>query len=118
MESIYFSKEDLLEIFQDGENYILKYPTFNVSQPEAEREISKAAVDSYLSGEHTGKELLYYAETGMWEPPLTQEESNRQFLREHPEFLLIDTDSKKQYFSEEEFADLLEKGRQISQNHQ
>ena len=32
-----------------------------------------------------------------------------QFLRDNPEFLLIDTDRKRHYFSEKEFEELLQK---------
>lgn len=58
MESIYVSQKDMLEICQDGDKYFLRYPTFNITCPEVIREIPKEAADSYMSGEHTGKELM------------------------------------------------------------
>ena len=115
MELIYFSKEDILEIYKDGDKYILKYPTFNITMPEVEKEIPKEAVDSYLAGEHTGEQLIFYAGTGAWESKITQREANIKFLRDNPEFLLIDTERKKQYFSEEEFNELLQKAHELSE---
>ena len=35
MESIYVSQKDMLEICQDGDKYFLRYPTFNITCPEA-----------------------------------------------------------------------------------
>ena len=66
MESIYVSQKDMLEICQDGDKYFLRYPTFNITCPEVIREIPKEAADSYMSGEHTGKELMNYAQYGFW----------------------------------------------------
>ena len=66
MKTIYLSKEDMLEICQDGDKYFLHYPTFNITCPEVIREIPKEAADSYMSGEHTGKELMNYAQFGFW----------------------------------------------------
>ena len=66
MESIYVSQKDMLEICQDGDKYFLRYPTFNITMPEVVQEIPKEAADSYMSGEHTGKELMNYADYGFW----------------------------------------------------
>lgn len=103
MELVYVSKEDILEIYKDGEKYLLKYPTFNVTMPEVVKEITKEALDRYLSGEYTGKELITYANQGFWRTKhqLTQEESDRNFLRKHPEFIEKNIDESKQLFSDE-----------------
>ena len=66
MKSVYTSQKDMLEICQDGNKYFLRYPTFNIICPEVVREIPKEAADSYMSGEHTGKELMNYAKYGFW----------------------------------------------------
>ncbi len=34
--------------------------------PEVVKEILKEVVDSYLAGEHTGQELMNYANYGFW----------------------------------------------------
>ena len=109
MKVIYLSKRDMLEICQDGDKYFLRYPTFNITMPEVVQEIPKEAADSYISGEHTGKELLNYAQYGFWKSKISQEDANIQFLRDNPEFLLMDTDRKRHYFSEKEFEELLQK---------
>ena len=109
MKVIYLSKKDMLEICQDGDKYFLRYPTFNITMPEVVKEIPKEAVDSYLAGEHDGEELINYANFGFWKSKISQEDANIQFLRDNPEFLLIDTDRKRHYFSEKEFEELLQK---------
>ena len=109
MKEINLSKKDMLEIYQDGDKYFLRYPTFNITMPEVVKEIPKEAVDSYLAGEHDGEELINYANFGFWKSKISQEDANIQFLRDNPEFLLIDTDRKRHYFSEKEFEELLQK---------
>ena len=109
MKEINLSKKDMLEICQDGDKYFLRYPTFNITMPEVVKEIPKEAVDSYLEGEHDGEELINYANFGFWKSKISQEDANIQFLRDNPEFLLIDTDRKRHYFSEKEFEELLKK---------
>ena len=109
MESIYVSQKDMLEICQDGDKYFLRYPTFNITMPEVVKEIPKEAVDSYLAREHDGEELINYANFEFWKSKISQEDANIQFLRDNPEFLLIDTDRKRHYFSEKEFDELLQK---------
>ena len=107
-------KGDMLEIYEANGKYILKYPTFNITMPEVVKEIPKEAVDSYLAGEHDGEELINYANFGFWKSKISQEDANIQFLRDNPEFLLIDTDRKRHYFSEKEFEELLKKAHEVS----
>ena len=109
MKEIPTKKGDMLEIYEANGKYILKYPTFNITMPEVVKEIPKEAVDSYLAGEHDGEELINYANFGFWKSKISQEDANIQFLRDNPEFLLIDTDRKRHYFSEKEFEELLQK---------
>ena len=109
MKEIPTKKGDMLEIYEANGKYILKYPTFNITMPEVVKEIPKEAVDSYLAGKHDGEELINYANFGFWKSKISQEDANIQFLRDNPEFLLIDTDRKRHYFSEKEFEELLQK---------
>ena len=90
MKSIYTSQKDMLEICQDGNKYFLRYPTFNITCPEVVREIPKEAADSYMSGEHTGKELMNYAQYGFWKSKkqYTQDESGKLFIENHTSFIL------------------------------
>ena len=110
MKEIPTKKGDVLEIYEANGKYILKYPTFNITMPEVVKEIPKEAVDSYLAGEHDGEELINYANFGF-----SQEDAKIQFLRDNPEFLLIDTDRKRHYFSEKEFEELLKKAHEVSE---
>ena len=114
MKEIPSKKGDMLEIYETNGKYILKYPTFNITLPEVSKEIPKEAVDSYLAGEHNGEELINYANFGFWESKISQEDANIQFLRDNPEFLLIDTDRKRYYFSAKEFEELLKKAHMES----
>lgn len=109
MESIYVSQKDMLEICQDGDKYFLRYPTFNITCPEVIREISKEAADSYMSGEHTGKELMNYAQYGFWKSKkqYTQEESDKIFIRNNPDLIFNDLSDNQKIFSSEEFTQIV-----------
>ena len=109
MESIYVSQKDMLEICQDGDKYFLRYPTFNITCPEVVQEIPKEAADSYISGEHTGKELMNYAQYGFWKSKrqYTQEESDKLFIEGHPSFILINPKNCRSLFTEEEFRQIV-----------
>ncbi|MDU1405743.1 MAG: DUF6572 domain-containing protein [Streptococcus mitis] len=109
MESIYVSQKDMLEICQDGDKYFLRYPTFNITMPEVVQEIPKEAADSYMSGEHTGKELMNYAQYGFWKSKkqYTQEESDKIFIRNNPDLIFNDLSDNQKIFSPEEFNQIV-----------
>ena len=109
MESIYVSQKDMLEICQDGDKYFLRYPTFNITMPEVVQEIPKEAADSYMSGEHTGKELMTYAQYGFWKSKkqYTQEESNKIFIQNNPDLIFNDLSDNQKIFSPEEFTQIV-----------
>ena len=109
MKVIYLSKKDMLEICQDGDKYFLRYPTFNITMPEVVQEIPKEAADSYISGEHTGKELLNYAQYGFWKSKkqYTQDESSKLFIENNPSFILKNPQNSRRLFSAEEFTQIV-----------
>ena len=111
MKTIYLSKKDMLEICQDGDKYFLRYPTFNITCPEVIREIPKEAADSYMSGEHTGKELMTYAQYGFWKSKkqYTQDESDKLFIEDHPSFILKNPENSRCLFTAEEFTQIVTK---------
>ena len=99
----------MLEICQDGDKYFLRYPTFNITCPEVIREIPKEVAESYMSGEHTGKELMNYAQYGFWKSKkqYTQEESNKIFIQNNPELIFNDLSDNQKIFSPEEFTQIV-----------
>ena len=109
MKTIYLSQKDMLEICQDGDKYFLRYPTFNITMPEVVQEIPKEAADSYMSGEHTGKELMNYADYGFWrsKKQYTQEESNKIFIQNNPDLIFNDLSYNQKIFSPEEFTQIV-----------
>ena len=109
MKVIYLSKKDMLEICQDGDKYFLRYPTFNITCPEVIREIPKEVADSYMLGEHTGKELMNYAQYGFWKSKkqYTQEESNKIFIQNNPDLISNDLSDNQKIFSPEEFTQIV-----------
>ena len=109
MKVIYLSKKDMLEICQDGDKYFLRYPTFNITMPEVVQEIPKEAADSYISGEHTGKELMNYAQYGFWKSKkqYTQDESSKLFIENNPSFILKNPQNSRRLFSAEEFTQIV-----------
>ena len=111
MKSVYTSQKDMLEICQDGNKYFLRYPTFNITCPEVVREIPKEAADSYMSGEHTGKELMNYAQYGFWKSKkqYTQDEFDKLFIKNHPSFILKKPGNTRRLFTAEEFRQIVTK---------
>lgn len=109
METIYLSQKDMLEICQEGDKYFLRYPTFNITCPEVVQEIPKEAADSYISGEHTGKELMNYAQYGFWKSKkqYTQDESSKLFIENNPSFILKNPKNSRRLFSAEEFTQIV-----------
>ena len=99
----------MLEICQDGDKYFLRYPTFNITCPEVIREIPKEVADSYMLGEHTGKELMNYAQYGFWKSKkqYTQEESNKIFIQNNPDLIFNDLSDNQKIFSPEEFTQIV-----------
>ena len=77
--------------------------------PEVVQEIPKEAADSYISGEHTGKELMNYAQFGFWKSKkqYTQEESDKIFIRNNPDLIFNDLSDNQKIFSPEEFNQIV-----------
>ena len=75
------------------------------------REIPKEAADSYMSGEHTGKELMNYAQYGFWKSKkqYTQDESGKIFIENHPSFILKNPGNTRRLFTAEEFRQIVTK---------
>ena len=109
MKSVHVSQKDMLEIFQDGDKYFLRYPTFNITMPEVVKEIPKEAVDSYLADEHTGEELMNYAHHGFWKSKkqYTQDESSKLFIEKNPSIILKNPEHSRRLFSVDEFNKLV-----------
>ena len=64
--------------------------------------ITKELKEKALKSPRDGYEVAIYAETGRW-PLKDQDEVDREFLREHPEFILINPEKMKKIFSKEEY---------------
>ena len=73
--------------------------------------ITKELKEKALKSNRDGYEVAIYAETGRW-PLKDQDEVDRKFLREHPEFILINPELNKELFSEEEFNRLVSLGKE------
>ena len=68
--------------------------------------ITKELKEKALKSPRDGYEVAIYAETGGW-PPKDPEENNRKFIREHPEFVLINPEKMQKIFSKEEYEHLV-----------
>ena len=73
--------------------------------------ITKELKEKALKSPRDGYEVVIYAETGRW-PLKDQDEVDREFLREYPEFILKNPELNKELFSEEEFNHLVELGKE------
>ena len=68
--------------------------------------ITKELKEKALKSPRDGYEVAIYAETGGW-PPKDPEENNRKFIREYPEFVLINPEKMQKVFSKEEYEHLV-----------
>ena len=73
--------------------------------------ITKELKEKALKSQRDGYEVVIYAETGRW-PLKDQDEVDREFLREYPEFILKNLKLNKELFSEEEFNHLVALGKE------
>ena len=73
--------------------------------------ITKELKEKALKSPRDGYEVVIYAETGRW-PLKDQDEVDREFLREYPEFILKNPELNKELFSEEEFNHLVALGKE------
>ena len=73
--------------------------------------ITKELKEKALKSPRDGYEVAIYAETGRW-PLKDQDEVDREFIREYPEFILINPELNKELFSEEEFNRLVSLGKE------
>ena len=74
--------------------------------------ITKELKEKALKSSRDGYEVVIYAETGRW-PLKDQDEVDREFLREYPEFILKNPELNKKLFSKEEFNHLVSLGKEI-----
>ena len=68
--------------------------------------ITKELKEKAFKSPRDGYEVVIYAETGGW-PPKDPEENNRKFIREYPEFVLINPEKMQKIFSKEEYEHLV-----------
>ena len=68
--------------------------------------ITKELKEKALKSPRDGYEVAIYAETGGW-PPKDPEENSRKFIRENPEFVLINPEKMQKIFSKEEYEHLV-----------
>ena len=73
--------------------------------------ITKELKEKALKSQRDGYEVVIYTETGRW-PLKDQDEVDREFLREYPEFILKNPELNKELFSEEEFNHLVALGKE------
>ena len=73
--------------------------------------ITKELKEKAFKSPRDGYEVVIYAETGRW-PLKDQDEVDREFLREYPEFILKNPELNKELFSEEEFNHLVALGKE------
>ena len=118
-------KEDELENYNktDVKTYVgdgfLIYEENGKYEIEIERDhgkaecypITKELKEKALKSPRDGYEVAIYAETGRW-PLKDQDEVDREFIREYPEFILINPELNKELFSEEEFNRLVSLGKE------
>ncbi|EPC06474.1 hypothetical protein HMPREF0433_01786 [Gemella sanguinis M325] len=74
--------------------------------------ITKELKEKALKSPKDGYEVVIYAETGGW-PPKDPEENSRKFIRENPEFVLINPEKMQKIFSKEEYEHLVKIAKKL-----
>ena len=74
--------------------------------------ITKELKEKALKSPRDGYEVVIYAETGGW-PPKDPEENSRKFIRENPEFVLINPEKMQKIFSKEEYEHLVKIAKKL-----
>ena len=74
--------------------------------------ITKELKEKALKSSRDGYEVVIYAETGGW-PPKDPEENSRKFIRENPEFVLINPEKMQKIFSKEEYEHLVKIAKKL-----
>ena len=74
--------------------------------------ITKELKEKALKSPRDGYEVVIYAETGGW-PPKDSEENSRKFIRENPEFVLINPEKMQKIFSKEEYEHLVKIAKKL-----
>ena len=73
--------------------------------------ITKELKEKALKSQRDGYEVVIYAETGGW-PPKDPEENSRKFIRENPEFVLINPEKMQKIFTKKEYEHLVSLGKE------
>ena len=68
--------------------------------------ITKELMKKAFKSDRDAYEVKIYAETGSW-PTNNQDETDREFIREHPELVLKNLKRCKKLFSKEEYEHLV-----------
>ena len=111
-----YNKTDVKEYI--GDHFIV-YEENGKYEIEIEKDYGKSACypitkelkEKALKSPRDGYEVVIYAETGRW-PLKDQDEVDREFLREYPEFILKNPELNKELFSEKEFNHLVALGKE------
>ena len=100
-----YNKTDVKEYIGDG---------FIIYEEKGKYEIriEKERKEKALKSPRDGYEVVIYAETGGW-PPKDPEENSRKFIRENPEFVLINPEKMQKIFSKEEYEHLVKIAKKL-----
>ena len=78
-----------------------------VMGPEVRYPITKELMDKAFESSRGAYEVMIYAETGHW--PLKQDDIDRNYIRNHPESVLLNIEDKRELFDVKEFKSLVQK---------
>lgn len=105
MKIIHEDRPSQFFVLSDGRNYQLKWEDSRLSTHI--KSISQQDYEEYLSGQHSGGDLMHKASYGVWPAPEREQKSaDRQFVRETPTALIADPTSQD-LFSKEELEKLI-----------
>lgn len=112
MKKIYFNKSDQLTVYSDGIHYELEWMSWGHDIREFRKKIEQSDFEAYRNGKHSGADLIFKTQNGVWPPEVTQEEADRIFLRNNIALLQNDADNQR-LFTRMELEKILPKGTEI-----
>jgi hypothetical protein len=98
--------------FRTHEGKYYTFGEFGVASVRRIFEINPSDFNEYLLGRRTAREIDFKAENDRWPPNVTQEEADRNFLRQYPEALRGNPEAQG-LFTKAELEEILPEGAEI-----
>ncbi|GAB2024403.1 hypothetical protein OfM1_04730 [Lactovum odontotermitis] len=107
MKEIYFSKANQLTVYSDGEHYELEWMSWGHDIKEIRKKIERADFEAYKNGTHSGDDLIFKAQSGVWPAPKEVQDMVKKERAESRPITLISNPKNQKLFSQDELKKLI-----------